>query len=393
MFPSPKPSVMKSSPVLLGVGTLLVAMVAAVAIREIGGEEEGGSDGGRAVPVRLGEVGSHRFADVVEAVGTVRAAESVAITANVADTVTSIDFDSGDAVSTGAVLLTLADAEERAAVADAEAALAEAEREAGRLEDLADSNAVARSELTRSRAALTRAEAQRDAARARLDDHVIRAPFDGRIGLRDVSLGAYVSPGDLLLTLDQIDNVDLDFTVPERFLAGLDRGLAVRARATAYPDEAFEGTIAGIDSRVDPVTRAVTVRARLPNPDARLRPGMLLSVEIRRDERESPAIPEVAVMRDGERTSVFGIERTDEGERAVSRRITLGARDGRLIEVLDGLSPGDTFVSEGMHRASDGGAVEIKGRDSDEDGSNGRDAGEGGTGEGSASAAAETSDS
>ena len=290
-----------------------------------------------------------------------RAEESVAISANVSETVVSIGFDSGDTVAEGDVLLTLADAEERAALAEAEAALAEAGRDTERLEQLSRNDAVARSELDQSRTALKRSEAQLDVARARLDDHVIRAPFDGRIGLREVSVGAYVRPGDPLLTLDKLANVELDFTVPERFLAVLEPGQTVRATATAYPDDAFEGTIADIDSRVDPVTRAVTIRARLPNADERLRPGMLLAVEIRRDEREAPAVPELAVMPDGEEVSVFGVEESEEGSRAVARAVRLGARDGPLIEVLEGLAPGDTIVSEGMHRASDGGAVEIKG--------------------------------
>lgn len=354
---------MKPVHVLLGIGALLGAMVAAIAARELGGEEGDGPRGGRAVPVQVGEVRTHLFADVVEAVGTVGAAESVEITASVADTVASVDFGSGEEVRAGQVLLTLADAEERAAEAEARAALVEAERDAERLESLSDRDAIAPAELDRSRAALERAEARREVAWARLADHVVRAPFDGRIGLREISPGAYVSPGDVLLTLDQIDSVDLDFTVPERFLSGLERDLPIDARATAFPDEVFVGAIADIDSRVDPITRAVTVRARLPNPDARLRPGMLLAVEIRRDERESPAVPEVAVMRDGERASVFGIDETGDGARAVSRGVALGARDGRLIEVLEGLAPGDAFVAEGMHRASDGGAVEIRGSD------------------------------
>lgn len=358
---------MKPVRVLIGIAALLVAMVGAVAFKEMGaGEEGGGSRGARSVPAQVAEVRAHPFADTVEAIGTVRAEESVAITATVADTVTSIDFSSGDTVEAGRVLLTLADAEERAALAEAEAALAEAQRDTERLEQLSRNDAVARSELDQSRSVLQRSRARLDVARARLDDHVVRAPFDGRVGLRDVSVGAYVRPGDVLLTLDQLDEVDLDFTVPERFLAVLEPGLGVRAAATAYPDDAFDGTIADIDSRVDPVTRAVTVRARLPNADGRLRPGMLLAVEIRRDERESPAVPEVAVMRDGERVSVFGVETSDEGSRAVRRTVTLGARDGALIEVLDGLAAGDTIVSEGMHRLSDGGALEIKGTLADE---------------------------
>ncbi len=355
---------MKPVHILIGIALLLVGMSAAITFKSMGaGEQEGRGGGERAALVQAAQVEKRVFADTVEAVGTVRAEESVAITANVADTVTEINFDSGDTIGKGDVLLKLADAEERADLADATAALAESRNDTERLEQLSRNNAVSRSELDQSRSALQRSRAQLGAVKARLANYVIRAPFDGRVGLRDVSVGAYVGPGDVLLTLDQIGNVDLDFTVPERFIAVLERGLPVRAVAAAYPDDRFDGEITDIDTRVDPVTRAVTVRARLPNEDGRLRPGMLLGIEIRRDERESPAIPEIAVMRNGEQVSVFGIEASKEGEgkRAVRHTVKLGARDGTMIEVLEGLKPGDTFVSKGMHRATDGGPVEVKG--------------------------------
>ena len=358
---------MKSTPVLTGIAVVLLAMVGAVIYKEMVGEKAGGgSSGARAVPVQTAEIESHPFSDTVEAIGTVRAEESVAVTTNVADTVTSIEFTSGQMVEAGQVLLTLADAEERAALAEAEAALADAQRDSERLEELSRNNAIAASELDQSRSTVQRSLAQVDMVQARLDDHIIRAPFSGRIGLRDVSSGAYVTPGDVLLTLDQLDEVDLDFTVPERFLAVLEPELRVSAIATAYPDEEFDGTITDIDSRVDPITRAVTIRARLPNSDGRLRPGMLLAVEVRRDERESPAVPEVAVMRNGEQVFVFGVVDSDEGSRAVQLPVKLGSRDGSMIEVLEGVQTGDIIISEGMHRATDEALLEIKGTLADE---------------------------
>ena len=132
---------------------------------------------------------------------------------------------------------------------------------------------------------------------AQLADRIIRAPFSGIVGLREVSVGGLVRPGDVITSLDDTRIIKLDFTVPERFLASLRPGLQVEAVTSAYPGEVFAGAIAQVDSRIDPVTRAVTVRAEIANEDARLLPGQLMAVEIERDVRRSPAIPGSAITR------------------------------------------------------------------------------------------------
>lgn len=349
-------------------GTLIVfaIMAGAVFVREIAVAGQNEEREAETVPVQVAEVELHEFADTVEAIGTVRANESVSVTANVSDTISRIAFESGQRVEAGDVLVELADTEEAAALTEARASLNEAQRTRARITELAEQGAASGAAVDEAEAAYDRAQAQIDALQARLADRVIRAPFAGVIGLRNVSLGELVSPGDVVATLDDTSVVKLDFTVPERFLSTLQEGQQIRAEAAAYPDEIFSGRIAEIDSRIDPVTRAVTVRALVPNEDNQLRPGMLLTVQTRRDVRQSPAIPETAVMRNGTQASVYMVSAAEGTATANVRNIMLGIRDGLLIEVTEGLQAGDQIISEGTHKVRAGGTVEIASHYSEE---------------------------
>src|SRR4029077_301778 len=170
-------------------------------------------------------------------------------------------------------------------VAAAEAAVAESERLYNRSRELMATEALSKSQFDQLEDTLKANRARLEAARARFEDTVIRAPFNGRVGLRRVSVGALISPGDVITTLDDTSVIKLDFSVPENFLATLREGLAVRATAPAFPGRAFSGTLASIDSRVDMNTRSVMVRALLSNEDGALRPGMFLNVTLANDER------------------------------------------------------------------------------------------------------------
>ena len=221
---------------------------------------------GRAATVdgdqQLGAVVDESFNRVeIEAVGTAQAKEAVQITSKVSNTVTAIRFKEGEEVSEGAVLVEMYDAEARAAVAEAEAALARSRSQFDRSRDLQSRQALSVADLEQVEADLKADEARVAAARARLDDTVIRAAFHGRTGFRHVSVGSFVSPGTLITTLDDTSIIKLDFTVPETYLFVLRRGLPVKAAATGLPDRTFTGVITNMDSRVDPVTRSVTVRA------------------------------------------------------------------------------------------------------------------------------------
>jgi membrane fusion protein (multidrug efflux system) len=344
---------------LVLVAVILVAMAAAVVLRATTGQEAaGGGWGGRSTPVAVTQVQSYAFSDIVEALGTARANESVTITAKVSDVIARLEFDSGDAVEAGQILVELADAEEAAGLLEGRATLRETARDVERIRDLTDRGVAPRTRLDEALAANERARARVEAIEARVADRIIRAPFSGVVGLRDVSVGELVRPGDVIARLDDASIIKLDFTVPERFLASIEAGMAITAISAAFPDEVFDGTVDQVDTRIDPATRAVTVRALIDNADGRLRPGMLLTVELRRGERTSPAVPGSAIVRAADDTFVFVLQDTDRGSQAIRRSVELGQRINGLIEVRSGLELGEPIIAEGVHRVRDGAPVE-----------------------------------
>lgn len=325
-----------------------------------------------ATPVEVATVRERRFVDTLRALGTIRANESVEIASPVSDTISEIRIESGQRVAAGEVLFVLSGQEESAALAEAEASLRDAERESGRLDRLAGDGAVSRADRDVARAERDRSRAQLDAARARLADREVRAPFGGVVGLRSVSPGAFVAAGTRLVTLDDLDTVQLEFPVPERYLSTLEVGQTLIARAAAWPDETFRGDVESIDTRVDADTRTVAIRARLSNPDGRLRPGMLLTVRLERAARAAPAVPEIAVLRRRDTAYLFVVAEGRGGETtaagsagpssvATRRALVLGGRDGAWLEVVDGLEVGERIVVEGVHRVRDGAALRVVG--------------------------------
>lgn len=345
---------------LAATGVIFAIMAIAVTVRALsGGEEQGGGWGGGQTLVSAYTVQPEVFADVVEALGTAGANESVNVTAKVSDVIARLDFDSGAQVEEGDILVELADAEEAAGLSEARATLRETQRDINRIQDLTDRGVASRTRLDEAQAAYDRAQARVEAIEARVADRIIRAPFSGVIGLRNVSVGELVGPGDVIAQLDDTSTIKLDFTVPERFLSVIEIGQTVRARSSAFPDEVFAGEVSQVDSRIDPATRTVTVRALIDNEAGRLRPGMLMTVELRRDERTSPAIPGSAIVRFDEQTFVYLIEERETGVVAVRRDIELGLRDAGMVEVRRGLSVGDRIVSEGVHRVREGAPLQI----------------------------------
>jgi len=298
------------------------------------------------------------FADRVEALGTTRANESVEITTNVTEKIAKIAFDDGQRVKAGDVLVVLERGEELAALRSAEAALVERQSAFERTEQLAKQNFAAKAKLDEVRAALQQAEAALDAARARLSDRQITAPFDGVTGLRNVSVGKLVEPGDLITTLDDISVMKLDFAVPSTYLATLRPGLRIVARAPAFPGRDFSGEVRSVDSQIDPVTRSVVARAIVPNPDGLLLPGLLMTVTLFKNPREALVVPEEALAPEGRREFVYLVEAGDP-PRAVKREVTIGARRLGEVEIVDGLSAGDLVVIHGTMTLRDGRPVEI----------------------------------
>ena len=316
-----------------------------------------GAGGGRSnqpAIVTLAAVRSERVSQKLEALGNARANESVDISTKSSNVVTAVTFRDGERVKRGQVLVQLDNAQARADVAEAQAALTESESQYNRSRELLNTQALSKSSFDQLVATLAANRARLAAAQARLEDTVIRAPFSGRVGLRRVSVGTLISPGDVITTLDDTSVIKLDFSVPENFLAGLREGLSIRATAPAFPGRSFAGSVASIDSRVDMNTRSVTVRALLANEDGALKPGMFLNVSLANDEREALVIPEEALTPEAERQYVFVVS-----EGKVSRReVRIGGRRPGSVEVLAGLSAGERVIVEGTQKVRDGASVQ-----------------------------------
>lgn len=353
---------MRRAAFLIGILMVFAVMAGIVLVRELTRAEPAGRGfGGFATPVAVAMVEEREFADVVSALGTARANESVTITAKVSDTISQLSFDSGQRVAAGDILVEQTDREEAAALNEARATLREARQEHERFQDLATRGIAPAQRSQETQAALDRADARVRAVEARMADRIIRAPFAGRVGLRNVSAGELVGPGDVIATLDDDSVIKLDFTVPERFFSALETGLTVRARSDAYPGTEFSGVITEVETRIDPVTRSVIVRAEIANEDGRIRPGMLMTVEVRRGERTQPAIPEGALVRVGEDAFVYLIREGESGTIAVRQPVEVGMRAQGMLEITGGLAIGDRVVSEGTHRVQPNAPVQIAG--------------------------------
>lgn len=299
------------------------------------------------------------LADRIEALGTLRASESVEITATVSERVVELGFEDGDRVEKGQVLIKLFADEEEALLRESRATAREAGQQFDRIRQLADRGATSLSQLDEARREYETANARVVALETRLANLVLTAPFDGVVGLRNISVGALVQPGDVVTTLDDDRVMLLDFSVPSTFLQIVRPGLPVAAKATGFGDLNFEGTIRSISSRIDPVTRSVQVRAELPNQSGLLKPGLLMTVELEARPREALMVPEGALLPLGRGNAVFVVERTDDQTTVQRRTVQIGQRRQGKVEILEGLEDGDTVVVHGGFRLSDGATVRV----------------------------------
>ena len=313
---------------------------------------------GQSVPVIVAPAVRAELVDRVEALGTTRANETVRLTASVTETVRQILFDDGQMVEAGDILVVLNKAEEEADLRAAEAILTERQLAFERAQELESRQFTTTAQLDERRAALLEAEAAIEAVKARIANRVVRAPFAGVVGFRNISPGALVEPGDLITTLDDLSVIKLDLTVPAVFLTTLTRGLDIVAKARALDDRSFDGTVSSIDSRVDPVTRSITVRALIPNADGTLKPGLLMTADLLKNPREGIVIPEEALIPQGSDTHVLVVDPdTDTAER---REVEIGLRRPGSVEVLSGLEEGELIITHGTQRVRPGQAVTIK---------------------------------
>ncbi len=332
---------------------------AALVLAACGGDAPGGPGGpgaARPVPVAAVPAAVKPWVDSIEALGTARANESVTLTAKVTETVERVNFSDGDIVEEGAILVELTGRAELAALEEARAAYTEASRLYERQVELSKQRTISESVLDTQRAARDTAKARMDAIRARLGDRVIVAPFAGVLGFRRVSNGTLVTPGTEITTLDDVRTIKIDFSLPEAYLAALAPGQQIVARSAAWPGREFTGTVASLDSRVDPTTRAITVRAVVPNEDRALRPGMLLTLAVQSNPREALVVPEIALSALRDRQFVYRVGADNKAEQVFVR---IGARRAGEAEIIEGLAAGDRIVTDGLVRMRPGIAVSL----------------------------------
>jgi membrane fusion protein (multidrug efflux system) len=321
----------------------------------------GGGAAGRAAAVSQVAVTNRPFIDRIEVLGVAKGRQSVTITSNTTELVTAVRFRDGQRVGQGQVLVELKAGEEDAGLIEAQARLSQAEREYARWKSLADQGIAPRATAEQYLSALETARAGVKAANARKLDRVIRAPFSGVVGLTDVAPGSLISPGAPIVSLDDVAVVRVDFEVPDRYLPVLREGAPIVARPDAYADDAFQGRIALLDSRIDTTTRAITARAEFPNPSGRIKPGMLMRVTISHGGRDALAVPEAAVQFEGDQAYVFVIAARGEGQAARKQAIDTGVTQDGFVEVRGGLKAGDRVVADGLNRIQDGQPLRVGG--------------------------------
>lgn len=318
------------------------------------------ANGAPPTPVFIGPVETRTLVDRVEALGTLRANESVEVTARVTETITRLHFEDGQRVQDGDVLAEMTNAEERAQLEEAKAMLVEAESQLERAKPLAKRGVSSDAVLSERQRNFETAAARLKAVESRIADRTITAPFSGVVGLRRISVGALAEPGTLITTIDDDSVMKLDFTLPATFLSSVKVGLPVVAEAEAFGDKVFRGEISGIDSRVDPVTRSITVRAMLPNPEGVLKAGVLMTVEVLKNERAALVAPENAIVSLGRQNFVYVVDPEAENPKAERRDIVLGAREQGFVEVKEGLAAGEMIVTDGTVRLKPGAPVKIE---------------------------------
>ncbi|MCO5095994.1 MAG: efflux RND transporter periplasmic adaptor subunit [Rhodocyclaceae bacterium] len=311
----------------------------------------GGPPGGFAVGVETATVAATAFHDDVAAVGSLKSNESVVLRPEIAGRIAAIHLREGMPARKGAVLVALDAATQAAELRQAEANLALAQANYKRTEDLYQKKFVSERARDESAANLKVLEAAVALARAKLQKTQIRAPFSGIVGIRNVSVGDYVKEGQELINIEDIGSLKVDFRLPESHLARLRKGLAIEIATDAMPGEAFKGVLDAIDPLLDASGRAISLRARLDNPDLKLRPGMFVRVRLALGgERQGLTVPEEALVPAGNDNFVF---RVVEGK-AQRVKVTIGQRNGAAVEIEDGLKAGDEVVTAGQLKLRDG---------------------------------------
>ncbi len=302
--------------------------------------------------VRVGQIQA-----TLEAVGNVRALESIKITSEVSGIISSVNFKEGVNVKKGQILIYLESTEQKAEVDRWKAILERRKRLVKSGTKLAESKNIPLTKLDQLNTDVAEATAELKIATVKLNKRFIKAPFSGRVGLRNISAGAYIEPGDTIATLDSINPINLDFEVPESAIGKIAIGNNVKCFSRAYPNKAFEGTIKTIDTRVKPASRAITVRATIPNEENLLKPGMFMIVDLPVEQRTgSIIVPEAAIRTSGTERSVYIVI----DGKAKLKKVELGQRLVGEVEILSGIDEESIVVVGGHQKIRDNSPVLIR---------------------------------
>ena len=311
----------------------------------------GGPPGGFAIGVETVRVATSVFVDDVAAVGSLKSNESVVLRPEIAGRIAAIHLREGMPAAKGAVLVALDASTQAAELRQAEANLALSQANHRRTEELYEKKFVSARARDEAGANLKVLEAAVALAQARLQKTQIRAPFAGIVGIRNVSVGDYVKEGQELVNIEDIGALKADFRLPESYLSRLRKGQSVEVSTDAMPGQTFKGTLDAVDPLLDASGRAISLRARLENPDLKLRPGMFVRVRLAfGGERQGLAVPEEALVPAGDDNFVF---RVVEGK-AQRVMVKVGQRRDATVEITEGLKAGDEVVSAGQLKLRDG---------------------------------------
>ena len=296
----------------------------------------------------------------VSAVGELRANEAIVVRPEIDGRIAELRFDEGATVASGDVLVRLDDTVQRAELAEARARLELSQRTYERARATHRRGHTSEQTLDEALGQVRVNQAEVELAKARVQKTVITAPFAGIVGLRSVSPGGYVEAGDVIAGLASIDPLKVDFQVSERYLRAIRTGGAIEVRLDAFPQDLHRGTIYAIDSHIDRQNRSVSVRARLPNPDGQLRPGLFARIRLIIEQRpDAILVPEEALIPKGSRRYVY---RVVDGTARLTE-VTLGLRQTGAVEITSGVDAGDVVITAGQAKVREGAKVEVLGSD------------------------------
>jgi membrane fusion protein (multidrug efflux system) len=304
-----------------------------------------------AAPVRIGSV-----VERVESVGSARARDAITLTSRVSGIVSVIRFEEGQRVKAGDVLVEFDRGTQEAERDQARAQVDDARTRLNRARQLRATQAVAEAQIDQLEAGLRQAEARLRQTEAKIEEMKIVAPFAGRVGIRQVSLGALVPPGAVVTTLDDLSRMRVEFAIPEVFVARLSQGMRVTASSPAFGERHFDGTVEVVDTRIDPATRSVRLIAAFDNQEELLKPGLFLNIDLTLARRDTAMmVPEDAIDPVADRTFVFAVR----NGRAVRQEVKLGTRVAGEVEILEGLAAEEQVVVRGLQRLRNGQPVTV----------------------------------